>query len=554
MKIIILTSLLFCFCFNLQAQQATEINVNAITLPRFANASAVNTAIPNPVAGMIIYRNDTQSFWFRNATTWVNLSASNNTQWTSVGNDIYNTNFGNVGIGMSAPNAPLQFSNSLENRKIVLYENSKNDHQYYGFGINGGTLRYQSDATGADHVFFAASSSVSSNELMRVRGVGQIQVGGASSSGRIYVVGNSTFKEGVYASTSFDGAAVYGSIDGGTTRFAGVQGEYKSSTQGVFSTAGVRGNNLSSIAGTGFRNTATTGPRAGVIGNTTVSNGQYTFGLHGTMGSTDIRCGGVFGDDFGLAFGSLGYFAANLVDYGVYGFGRAFEVGTAGGRKSYRLTEPNTQIGLGIYGGVMGGWIRGLVYGTHIKGEQYSLYVDGKTYVNEPIAELVSGAENNRTPAFALTTFGTDIYAKGKAKLEAGKAVISFQANFKAVISENPEDIVITVAPSGKSKGLYIESQSADGFVVKENDGGEGITNFSWIAIATRKDKTQIEHPSEVLAPDFDSKMNSVMYNDNNTDGKQKSIWWDGTRVRFDTPQVERSIDGIDRSRKGNKN
>jgi len=38
----------------------------------------------------------------------------------------------------------------------------------------------------------------------------------------------------------------------------------------------------------------------------------------------------------------------------------------------------------------MGGWMKGLVYGTHIKGEHYRLYVDGKTYTNEPVIELVT--------------------------------------------------------------------------------------------------------------------------------------------------------------------
>jgi len=50
----------------------------------------------------------------------------------------------------------------------------------------------------------------------------------------------------------------------------------------------------------------------------------------------------------------------------------------------------STHIGLGIYAGIMGGWMKGLVYGTHIKGEHYRLYVDGKTYTNEPVIELVT--------------------------------------------------------------------------------------------------------------------------------------------------------------------
>jgi hypothetical protein len=83
----------------------------------------------------------------------------------------------NVGIGTTTPNAPLQFSNGLANRKIVLWEGFNNDHQYYGFGINGSTLRYQVDATIANHVFFAATSATTSNELMRITGFGDVGIG-----------------------------------------------------------------------------------------------------------------------------------------------------------------------------------------------------------------------------------------------------------------------------------------------------------------------------------------------------------------------------------------
>ena len=86
----------------------------------------------------------------------------------------------NVGIGTATPNAPLQFSNSLVNRKVVLFDGNNNDHQYYGFGVNGAALRYQVDATGADHVFFAGTSNNSSIELMRIRGNGNVGIGAAN--------------------------------------------------------------------------------------------------------------------------------------------------------------------------------------------------------------------------------------------------------------------------------------------------------------------------------------------------------------------------------------
>jgi hypothetical protein len=84
---------------------------------------------------------------------------------------------GNIGIGTTTPNAPLQFDNNIANRKLVLYDANNNDHQYYGLGINGGTLRYQVDATGADHVFFAGVNNSSSSELMRIKGNGNVGIG-----------------------------------------------------------------------------------------------------------------------------------------------------------------------------------------------------------------------------------------------------------------------------------------------------------------------------------------------------------------------------------------
>ena len=83
---------------------------------------------------------------------------------------------GNVGIGLSSPNAPLQFATtSGVNRKIVLYEEFNNNHQFYGFGINDGILRYQTTG-GGDHVFYSATSASTSKELMRVKYDGNLKV------------------------------------------------------------------------------------------------------------------------------------------------------------------------------------------------------------------------------------------------------------------------------------------------------------------------------------------------------------------------------------------
>jgi hypothetical protein len=84
------------------------------------------------------------------------------------------TSAGNVGIGTSTPNAPLQLANTVANRKIVLYETGNNDHQYFGFGISSGVLRYQSDA---NHVFYSGTSSTSSKQHMVITSATKVGIG-----------------------------------------------------------------------------------------------------------------------------------------------------------------------------------------------------------------------------------------------------------------------------------------------------------------------------------------------------------------------------------------
>lgn len=110
-------------------------------------------------------------------------------------------NNGYVGISNTTPNAPLQFANTTSNRKIVLYEAANNDHQFNGFGLNPGILRFQVNNTGDDFVYYAGTSSTTSNELMRIKGNGNVGIGGAPGAGqKLYVSGSGVFTGTVTAS------------------------------------------------------------------------------------------------------------------------------------------------------------------------------------------------------------------------------------------------------------------------------------------------------------------------------------------------------------------
>jgi hypothetical protein len=95
----------------------------------------------------------------------------------------------NVGIGMATPHAPLQFTNTAANRKEVLYEVANNDHQFFGFGINSGLLRYQIGDVVNNHVFYAGVNSTTSNELMRIQGNGNVGIGTATPGAKLEVAG-----------------------------------------------------------------------------------------------------------------------------------------------------------------------------------------------------------------------------------------------------------------------------------------------------------------------------------------------------------------------------
>ena len=95
------------------------------------------------------------------------------------------TGTGFLGIGTSTPNSLLQIKNIDSNRIITLNEAANDQHQFYGFGINTLALRYQIGTTTSSHIFYAAASSVSSNEIFRVSGVGQISIGGATANSRL---------------------------------------------------------------------------------------------------------------------------------------------------------------------------------------------------------------------------------------------------------------------------------------------------------------------------------------------------------------------------------
>ncbi len=87
-----------------------------------------------------------------------------------------------VGIKTFTPNAELQFGDTYANNKIVLHNNlhgniPNNDHDFFGFGVNTGLMRYQVPRNNTAHVFYAGDiNGTASNELMRITGNGYVGI------------------------------------------------------------------------------------------------------------------------------------------------------------------------------------------------------------------------------------------------------------------------------------------------------------------------------------------------------------------------------------------
>lgn len=551
--------------------------------PRVA-LTATNAAGPiaAPATSLLVYNTATAGvapnnvipgYYYNSGTPgapiWTRFMNGNGNPWLTNGNagTIAATNF----VGTS-DNIALRFrTNNLERFEIST-----------GTAATGGHLRAFNDGTAAAPVYSwntdtdigmyrigdnTLGVSTSGIERMRVQNNGVVRV----NLFPIYLddrfsvqatTADAGFAIGGY--TNQVGNAIFGRSIGNTV-LAAIQGEYDGTNGG---SAGVRGAYTTNGAGTSFL-----GAASGVNGQADLA-GTYKFGVLGTnAASSSVRTGGVIGNNANWSRGACGYYAANGADYGIYGFGIAYQQGIATGMNpslhnekdlvasnngligiknlkyykpdndvntaTWSNNEPNAMIGMGIYGGVMGGWIKGLVYGTNLSGAKYGLYVHGKTITNNVITTLnnVPGTDK-RTVTYATMAMKVEITDKGKASISNGKASIEFSEDFSKIISSK-EPVIISVTPLGSSKGFYVVSSDVNGFTVMENEGGNSNIEFYWMAIGVKNECENVTISPEIISNNFEDKINGnqgVMFNDNNPQTPKYSLWFDGKEVRFDTP------------------
>jgi len=251
----------------------------------------------------------------------------------------------------------------------------------------------------------------------------------------------------------------------------------------------------------------------------------YTFGVAGHNYNDYSRTGGVLGAEIsGTYWGSLGYRSSGLLNYGVYG-SAAYANGAG-----FLPTSETAGIGGGFFGAMIGSVTKGQIIGQLNAGELFASYNEGNTYTTGKNVELVGTEGEAKKAVYAVTSLDAKIYNNGSAQLVNGQAYIAFDANYKALLGENP---TVTVSPNGNCNGVYIASVDKNGFTVKEMNNGTSTVALSWIAVGNRIDNRMEEATRIVSAPDFNRNIEQVLFDDGNKDGSGSAIWWDGNEIKF---------------------
>lgn len=127
-----------------------------LLIPRMTTAE--RTVIASPAKGLMVFDNNTNTYWFYNGTLWVEMNASGAgaSPWATNGNDIYNNNSGNTGIGITSPTVKLDV-NSTTNHTARF--NSTSNQMYVGFYENGSIRGYAGSYSGAAEDFDLGTAS-----------------------------------------------------------------------------------------------------------------------------------------------------------------------------------------------------------------------------------------------------------------------------------------------------------------------------------------------------------------------------------------------------------
>jgi hypothetical protein len=274
-----------------------------------------------------------------------------------------------------------------------------------------------------------------------------------------------------------------------TTFVAGVYGESLGTAGGPF--AGVFGFSASKITGFGVAGQGAygvfgEGQRYGVLGLASTSNGQDLgvegYGPGGVLGFAIGDAPGVRG--FNKTAGPIAYGVQGIAETGgVQGEGRIGVIATTGtfpdGSTALQLEPTGDALALRSVG------TNGLP--TASLDGSGNLILAGAVTSNGTPMSAASTPAGTRYTAFGDRAARPLIEDIGEARLAAGSAAVPLERTYASIIDRSKPYLVF-VTPENDSKGLYVSSRNAAGFVVRENDNGRSTLMFQYRIVATPAD------------------------------------------------------------------
>jgi hypothetical protein len=351
-------------------------------------------------------------------------------------------------------------------------------------------------SSGGDAVVGKTNAPVDSNAA------GVSGYGNGNGTYGVYAFGVGGTGTGVYGiggdGMSGTGNGVYGFSPGGDGVHGDTNGAANSFAAGVNGTgvnAGTFGVFGSSAAGYGVQGQTGTTPNTGTIGVIGFGNGTNTYGVYGDGYSGTGT--GVFGTSpggygvNGKSSSGNGVYGQSTTGYGVLGY-------TSGGSASLSGISTNKDIPAFAGGNSIVGGLAATFSGT--------VFVNGKLIVADPSYKsgMLKHADGSYRLVYCVESPESWIEDFGKGQLTNGKAVVTFDADFAALVQT--QDYLVFLTETGGHLHLAVTAQTASGFTVA-SESGSGSGGCNWRVVAkpkTEKKLSRLEKfsPPEIKLPD----------------------------------------------------
>ncbi|WP_375238317.1 tail fiber domain-containing protein [Aurantibacter sp.] len=150
---------------NSSAMLDIESSEAGILIPRMTETERDAIAVDATTIGLLIYQtNNAPGFYYYNGSAWVPFGGAADSDWTVVGNDMYNANSGNVGIGTTTPSSKFHIediavvtdllNDGFEDNSLAPFTSTDWFITSTGQEVNTGTYAASSGAIGDSQTSF----------------------------------------------------------------------------------------------------------------------------------------------------------------------------------------------------------------------------------------------------------------------------------------------------------------------------------------------------------------------------------------------------------------